>query len=296
MLQTKVRKLALLPAYNEEKTIARVVMLAQKHVDEVVVVDDGSKDMTALIAERVGAKVLSHKRNLGKGAAFSTGFRYARQSEADIVVTLDCDGQHDPNEIPSVMEPILKGEADVVIGSRRLSKNVPWHRRFGGRILDRATGVSASGSIVDAQSGFRAYSSKALEQVTAAESGMGVDSEVLLRVKEAGLRIREVPIKVSYVGSETSKHNPIYHALDVFFTIVKFMSIRHPFLFYGGFSAIMFVIAVVFGVQTLDYYAKWGRVVTNLALVSVAAGILAFVSFITGVILFTLITVIRENK
>ena len=286
----------MLPAYNEEKTIARVVMLAQKHVDEVVVVDDGSKDMTALIAERVGAKVLRHKRNLGKGSAFSTGFRYARQSEADVVVTLDSDGQHDPDEIPCVIEPILKGEADVVIGSRRFSKNVPWHRRFGGRILDRATGVSVSGSIVDAQSGFRAYSRRALEKVTAAESGMGVDSEVLLRVKEAGLTIREVPIKVSYVGDKTSKRNPIYHALDVFFSIIKFMSIRHPFLFYGGFSAVMFVVAIVFGVQTLNYYAKWGRIVTNLALISISAGILAFLSFFTGVMLFTLITVLREKR
>ena len=292
----KLRRLALLPAYDEEETIARVVLLAQKHVDEVVVVDDGSDDMTGLIAERVGAKVLSHKRNLGKGAAFSTGFRYARQSEADVVVTLDCDGQHNPDEIPSVVDPILKGEADIVIGSRRFSNGIPMYRRFGGRFLDHLTGVSVSGAVVDAQSGFRAYSRKALERLTTAESGMGVDSEILMRAKEANLQIIEVPTEVRYDGPKTSKHNPLYHALDVFFSVIKFVSIRHPLMFYGGLSIIMFGVAIVFGVQTLDYYARWGRVITNLALISVSAGILGFVSLTTAIILFSLVTVLRERR
>jgi hypothetical protein len=94
---------------------------------------------------------------------------------------------------------------------------------------------------------------------------------------------------------ETSTHNPVYHGLDVFFSVIKFTSIRHPLLFYGGFSAIMFLVASAFGIQTLDLYARWGRVVTNVALISIAAGITAFLSFFTGVILFTIITVLREK-
>jgi glycosyltransferase involved in cell wall biosynthesis len=287
---------AAIPAFNEERTIAKIVARASKHVQKVLVVDDGSQDDTALIAEKLGAIVIRHGRNLGKGAALRTCLNWARRERAEVLVTLDADGQHDPDEIPNLASPILSKEADVVIGNRRLSDEMPTLRRFGARILDRATGVKSKGIVMDAQSGYRAYSSTALERVTATEFGMGVDSEVLVRARDAGLRIIEIPITVKYKGLETSTHNPVYHALDVFFSVVKFISIRHPLLFYGGFSAIMFVVAIVFGVQTLDYYTRWGRVVTNLALISVSAGIMAFLSFFTGVILFTLITVVREKQ
>ncbi len=284
-----------IPAFNEEQTIAKVVARTFDHVEKVMVVDDGSGDDTALIAERLGAAVVKHERNLGKGAALRVCLDWAQRTGARALVTLDADGQHNPDEIPKLLKPILSGEADVVIGSRKGSEEMPTYRKLGARFLDHATGVKAAGAIVDAQSGFRAYSKAALELVTASEYGMGVDSEVIMRARDAGLRIVEVPVTATYKNAETSTHNPVYHAFDVFFSVVKFVSIRHPLLFYGGFSAIMFVVALVFGIQTLDYYAKWGRVVTNLALVSVAAGITAFLSFFTGVILFTLITVVREK-
>ncbi len=295
-MKAERRIVAGIPAFDEEKTIAKVVVRASKHVDKIVVVDDGSRDDTAPIAEKLGAVVLRHERNLGKGAAMRTCLDWARRNRADVLVTLDADGQQDPHEIPRVVEPILRGEADVVIGSRRLGKGIPAFRRFGGKMLDRVTGVKADGAVVDAQSGFRAYSKKALESVTAVEYGMGVDSEILMRAKNAGLRIVEVSTKVSYRGLETSTHNPVYHWLDVFFSIVKFISIRHPLASYGSFSALMFLVAVVFGIQTLDYYAKYGQVVTNLALISISSGILAFLSLFTAVILFTLITVLREKE
>jgi len=287
---------ACFPAYNEEKTIARVLVRAARHADGLLVIDDGSEDDTGAIAEKLGALVIRHTRNLGKGAALRDCFDWAEKNDVGILVTLDADGQHDPDAIPSVIAPILKGEADIVIGSRGRSRDMPAFRRLGAKILDRATGVKAGGVTVDSQSGFRAYSRKALERITAAEYGMGAESEVLMRAQDAGLRIVEVPVKVTYEGLDTSTHNPLYHALDVFFSVVKFVSIRHPLLFYGGFSAMMLLVAAVFGVQTLDYYSRWGRVVTNLALISVAAGILAFLSFFTGVILFTLITVMREKR
>ena len=286
--------LAGIPALNAEETIAKLVVHTMKWVDQVVVVDDGSIDDTSLIASKLGAEVIKHKRNLGKGAALRDLIKYARTANG-VLVTLDADGQHNPDDIPSLLKPILNGDADLAIASR-LPENVPKGRRIGGKILDHATSTVAGGDAVDSQSGFRAYSESALAHVSANEFGMGADAEILVKAKQAGLRVVQIPVTMTYTGLKTSTHNPMFHWLDVFFSLVKFVSIRHPLLFYGGFSAVMFLIATVFGVQTLDYYTRWGRVVTNLALVSVAAGILGFLSFFTGVILFTLITIVRDEQ
>jgi glycosyltransferase involved in cell wall biosynthesis len=286
-----------IPAFNEERSIAKVLIRAIEHADQVLVVDDGSVDDTALIAKSLGATVLKHEKNLGKGAAVRDCFDWAKKTGADILVTVDGDGQHDPSDIPKLVETLQSTGADVVIGSRTSRPaDMPRFRWLGERALDLATQVKVGERIVDAQSGFRAYSRKAIENLVAAEYGMGVDSEVIMRAHRSGMRIVEVPVTATYAELETSSHNPVMHALDVVFSLVKFISIRHPLLFYGTFSAIAFAVAIVFGYQTIGYYQRFGRVVTNLALVSVAAGILAFLALFTGIILFTLITVIREKR
>lgn len=285
-----------IPALNEERSIAKVVVRALRHADEVVVVDDGSKDDTALIAESLGAVLVKHDKNLGKGAAIRDCFEWAKRTGAHVLVTMDGDGQHDPSQVPSLVETLRATEADVVIGSRtQRPGDMPRYRWLGERALDLATQVRVGGRIVDAQSGFRAYSRKAIEGLVAAEFGMSVDSELIMRADQAGMKIVEVPITVDYARLKTSSRNPIYHGLDVIFSMVKFTSIRHPLLVYGGLSAVAFVISLIYGFMTLDYYQRWGRVITNLALISIASGILAFLALFTGIILFTLITVIREK-
>lgn len=287
---------AAIPAFNEERTIAKVVVRSFDHVGVVVVVDDGSQDDTAAIAERLGAVVVRHGKNLGKGAAVRDCFDWAKRNGADVLVTLDGDGQHDPSRIPELVGALQKSEADVVIGSRMSRpSDMPKTRWIGGRFLDRATQVKVGDRFIDAQSGFRAYSRKAIEALVAAEYGMGVDSEIVMRADKAGMCIIEVPVEVSYNGTKTSTHNPLMHTLDVMFSLVKFVSIRHPLFFYGGFALIFLANSLIFGFMTFDYYQKFGRVVTNLALVSIASGILGFLALFTGVILFTLITVIRER-
>jgi glycosyltransferase involved in cell wall biosynthesis len=285
-----------IPAFDEERTIAKVVVRAQRHADQVLVVDDGSKDDTALIAERLGAVVLKHDKNLGKGAAIRDCLQYAMRSGADVLVTIDGDGQHDASEIPMLVDTLTSGRADVSIGSRSAKPTgMPRYRWLGGRALDYAAGIKVGGQVIDSQSGFRAYSRRAIESLTAAEFGMSVDSELIKKADAAGMRIVQVPISVSYSG-KTSTRNPFLHWLEVLFGIVKYVSIRHPLLYYGGFSIISLIVAFVFGFMTLDYYQRWGRVITNLALVSVAAGILGFLALFTGIILFTLITVVRESS
>ena len=157
---------AAIPAHNEEKTIARVVLQAQLHVDKVVVCDDGSSDLTADIAERVGADLVRHEKTLGYGAAIQSLFKWAKRANADIMVTLDGDGQHNPNEIPVLAEPVLKGKADIVVGSRFLGdaekKNgMPKYRRLGIKVITKLTGAASDNRLSDAQSGFRVYGRKA---------------------------------------------------------------------------------------------------------------------------------------
>ena len=290
---------AAIPAYNEEKTIAKVVVRARKHVDRVVVVDDGSRDDTALIAEGLGAVVVRHERNLGYGAAIRSCFSAARELKADVLVTLDGDGQHDPNQIPSVTEPVTEGLADIVVGSRFLSErdkaDSPRYRQAGIRALTRLTETASHTQLTDAQSGFRAYSRRALEEITPTEQGMGASVEILMKAAEHDLRISEVAATAAYHGLKTSTHNPLYHGLDVIASVIKFTSIRHPLLFYGGLSAVALAISVGFGAWAIDIYAREGRLVTNIALVAVAFGFVGTLAFFAAVILFTLISVMREK-
>jgi len=290
-----VKVLVAIPAFNEEHSIAKVVIRAAKYADEVLVVDDGSRDDTATIAEHVGAVVLIHEKNQGKGAAVRDCFEYAKRSGADVLVTMDGDGQHDASDIPILVDALVTKGVDVVIGSRMdKPAEMSRFRWLGGRALDHATGIRVGDKLADSQSGFRAYSRRAIEVLTPSEFGMSVDSELIKKAEDNGLGIDFVPVTVSYLGKKSTT-NPLLHWLDVFFGIVKYVSIRHPLLFYGVFSIISLSISFIFGLMTLDYYQRWGRVITNLTLISVAAGIIGFLALFTGVILFTLITVVREN-
>jgi hypothetical protein len=186
-----------------------------------------------------------------------------------------------------------------VIGSRFLSSSdsteTPNYRKAGIRILTRFTEAASRAQFSDAQSGFRAYGQKAIEQIVPTEQGMGVSVEILMKATEQRLRVQEVPVSVRYGDVKTSTHRPLYHGLDVVASIIKFTSIRRPLQFYGGLAVAALMICIAFGIWTLDIYAKEGRIVTNIALVSIAAGLFSTLAFFTAVILFTLISVVRER-
>ena len=131
----------LIPAYNEERYIGSVVLKARRYAEAVIVVDDGSTDATAEIAEAAGAVVVRHAENRGKGAALNSGFRRARGLDPQALVVLDADGQHRPEEMGQVLSPILSGEADIVVGSRYLDRRsiVPRHRIWGHRVFTGLT-------------------------------------------------------------------------------------------------------------------------------------------------------------
>ncbi|NOZ76418.1 MAG: glycosyltransferase family 2 protein, partial [Euryarchaeota archaeon] len=203
-------KIAAIPAFNEELAIGSVVL--RKHVDKVIVIDDGSTDSTAEVARLAGAEVVSHGKNLGKGAAIRTAFEKAREYGADYLVLLDGDGQHSPDEIPGVLRPLEDGEGDVVIGSRFMDRKsrVPRYRRVGQEVLTAATNLASGKRLTDTQSGFRAFNRKAMETLEFSEAGIGIESEMQLSAEGTDLRFLEVPISCSYEG-ETSTYGPLYH-------------------------------------------------------------------------------------
>lgn len=287
--------LAGIPALDEEATIAKVVIGTRKHVDQVVVYDDGSKDMTSAIAQGLGAIVIRSERNLGKGEALHSIFRKAREMGADVLVTLDADCQHDPEEIPKLVSALMENGTDIVVGSRFISNasSIPAHRRHANRMLNVLTESSLDG-VTDTQSGFRAYGKQAIMALNPAERGMSVDSEILMAARDSGLRISEVPISVSYEG-RTSKHHPLYHGLDVFSSLIKLISIRHPLLFYAIPGAILFLVGIGLGSLALQSYSQHGYLPTNLTLVAFSVGLIGLLAAFTGIILFTITTVVRKQ-
>jgi glycosyltransferase involved in cell wall biosynthesis len=297
LMERKPLIIACIPAYNEEKTIAKIVLLTQKFTDKVVVCDDGSKDLTGEIARRLGADVLKHERNMGYGAAVASLFRRARELNADMVITLDADGQHDPEEIPNLIRPLLNGDADIVIGSRFMGKGeTPKYRLKGVRMITDLTDKITDLGLTDSQCGFRAYSRKALEIIFPSEMGMGVSTEILVKAAEANLRVKEVPISIRYKGLKTSTHNTVYHAIDVVASTIKHFSIRHPLLFYGIPALVFFIVGVCFGAWALHIYATEARLVTNITLIAIASILIAVIFITTAIILYTLVSIVKEQR
>ncbi len=210
-----------IPAYNESCVIGNVVQRARSFCSNVLVCDDGSTDDTSSEAAKNGATVLRHSSNHGKGAALRTLLKQAWKLAPEAIVTLDGDGQHDPSDIPRLVEPVLSGRADVVVGSRfHASNRIPSHRRVGNFILSLLTNWRAGTRLQDTQSGFRAYASGVLRDISIVENGMGVDSQILIQIARKGFRIQEKEVSVNYSG-DTSTFNPVSHMIRVIWSISR---------------------------------------------------------------------------
>jgi glycosyltransferase involved in cell wall biosynthesis len=214
-----------IPAYNEEATIGYVAIMCKKYADKVVVVNDGSKDHTLELARIADAEVVSHRINCGYGAAIKTCFEAAKIFDADIMITIDGDGQHNPDDIPTVVEEMLNSGSDIVIGSRFIGnnnyQNIPIYRKVGMKILDVSTMATSGLKLSDTQSGFRAYSRKAINSIELENEGMGAGSEILIKAGEKGLKVTEAPIRVRYNLLKTSSQNPVKHGFDVLNSIMN---------------------------------------------------------------------------
>ena len=296
--------IAAMPAYNEEQFIAKTILGAQKYVDTVLIVDDGSSDATIEIAKALGAMVIQHETNKGYGGALQTIFRTAEEQEADILIILDADGQHNPDDIPKFLNAFKSRECDLVIGSRFLDNAkdaIPSYRKVGMKVLDAATNLASSNNmpgVSDSQSGFRAYNKKAIKMLapTLSGNGMSAGSEILLHASEATLLICEVPIHVRYDLEETSSENPVKHGLMVLYNIIGFISFKRPLWFFGLPGTILTAGGFVVGLYALNELHKYGTFHYVMTILSILAMIFGMLLFTSGLILNSIVKLINMNK
>lgn len=286
-----------IPAYNEEKNIASIITKLEKIDVRIIVCNDGSSDLTGDIAQKMGAVVINHPKNLGYGGAIRSIFLKAKELDSEILVTFDADGQHRIEDIEKVVEPIKNEKADIVIGSRFLeeSSNIPSLRKKGIHILTSVTNKAGELNITDSQSGLRAYNSKVLKEITPSDTGMGVSTEILIKSGKKKFRIVEVPIKILYEG-ETSTHHPVSHGVSVLMSTMKFTSIEHPLKFYGIPGFILLGIGFFFSVWTIQVFSETRQIITNLALFGIASLLLGTMLIITSILLYSLVSVVRERQ
>lgn len=290
-------KLACIPALNAEETIGKVVKDCLLYVDEVIVCDDGSTDNTAQEAEKNGALVVKHEKNYGYGAALITLFDKAREKDPEVVVTLDADGQHIPDFIPQLIAPLSYQGTDVVIGSRFLKNDskTPRYRKTGIKIITSATNLDRRLKLTDAQSGFRAYSNKAVQVIYPTEYGMAASTEILTKVANNGLKIVEVPIVISY-DATASKQKALPHGILVLMNVLKYASIKHPIPSYGLPGIALVIIGTILGIQFFDVYFNQSVVLIGTLLGSVITFLAGTILLTTAIILFSMANIIRDNK
>ena len=291
--------LAAIPAFNEQKTIGSVVLTARRHASKVIVIDDGSADETAWVAEQAGATVIQHSSNRGYGASLRSCFDYARNNGYDILVILDADGQHRPEMIPQVIAPITEGKADVSIGSRFLdargSKSIPRYRKLGIGVITRLTnmGTHNNQKINDAQSGFRAYSRAAITSIDPVESDMGASAEILWEADRKGLSIVEVPIEVDASLARQTR-GPVSHGLSVVGSMIRYVETKHALLVFAVPGIILFLLGLGLGFFVVDSYYRTTQLAVGLALVTVLVTVAGLLLTFTGLILHAVINANRR--
>lgn len=193
-----MKKILILPVYNESRYLASLIQQAKAFVDEVVVVDDGSKDNSAELARQAGAITLRHIINLGKAAALKTGAEAALRLHADIVIFMDSDGQHLPKDLPRFIEPIEKEGMDIVIGCREGGNKMPFVRHLGNRMLEMATIILFRIDIKDIQSGYRAFRASVYDRLSWKAQNYHADAEMTIRAGKYHLKYKQISIDTIY--------------------------------------------------------------------------------------------------
>ncbi len=286
--------LAAMPAYNEGAYIGSIVLEARQYANEVIVVDDGSTDHTSRIAILAGANVVRHEENRGYGAAVQSILALAKKKSPDILVLLDADSQHNPEEMPSLIKAISEG-FDLVIGSRKMRKsNIPRHRQIGQKVISYLTRILSGRRLLDTESGFRAFSRRAIAALELKEKGMAISAETISEATKKGLRVKEVPISAIYT-KDGSTLNPIRHGFQVLNRILAMISERRPLLFFGLCGSISIVFGLVAGIMVVQILFASHVLNTGTALISMLLITIGVLSIFTGIILNVLVKRISNS-
>jgi glycosyltransferase involved in cell wall biosynthesis len=278
-------RVALIPAYNEERFIGSVVLQTRRYVDHVVVIDDGSSDATEMIARAAGAEVLKLPGNVGKAEAVTQGLSYLRRLKPTAVVMLDGDGQHSPRDIPLLLAPIESGAADIVIGSRfkEVRSQIPRWRVLGQHTLTVATNVTSGVYTTDSQSGFRAFHPDTLPVLAFTARGFSIESEMQFIARENQLRVQEVPIAVVY--AEPAKRNPVLHGMQVLNGILRLVGQTRPLFFFGLPGLIGLLAGLLLGGWVVHIYQLTRQLAIGYTLLAVLLCIVGTIGVATGIIL-----------
>lgn len=288
--------IAIIAAYNEDRFIGSVVLKTRRYVDQVLVVDDGSADDTARTAEAAGATVIRHDDNKGKAEAINTGLKRARELGARIVVLIDADGQHSPDEIPALIAPVQSGQADIVVGSRFLGvrSRIPRWRILGQHALTVATNIASGVVLTDSQSGFRAISGSALDALKfRPQGGFSIESEMQFLVQQHRLKVEEIPVRMVY--SEPAKRNPLSHGMQVLNGIIALVSQHRPLFFFGTPGALAILLGLILGVIVVQRYEAYQTLAVGYALISINLFIVGVQTLFTGIILHSIRAFLAED-
>lgn len=285
-----------IPAFNEERFIGSVVLKTRQIADVVIVVDDGSRDATAELAEAAGAIVIRHEGNKGKGVALNTGFLKAREYDPDVVITIDGDWQHLPEEMAMVAAPVLSGDADIVVGSRYLenTSDVPVQRVIGHWGFTSLTNIVSGVSLTDSQSGYRAFSPDALSALSFSSNSFSVESEMQFLAKDHQLKVVEVPITIRYV--DKPKRNVLSHGLVVLNGILRLVAQHRPLLFFALPGTLTLLLGLGLGLWVINQYALYENLAVGTALIVVILLLSGMFLLFTGIVLHSLRVMVMELK
>jgi glycosyltransferase involved in cell wall biosynthesis len=274
-----------IPAFNEDRFIGSLVLKLRACGKSVLVVDDGSTDATAAVAEAAGAAVVRHDINKGKMSAVQTIFHEARRMNADVLVLLDGDSQHDPSEVDQLAAAILDSGADMVVGSRfaGIRSRIPRWRVVGQHALTFATNIGSGVALTDTESGYRAFSRRAIEQMRFKGSGFALEPATQFQAKQHGWKVLEVPISVHY--ELPMKRNPVWHGMGQLDAIFRLVAEHRPLLFFGVPGLLLLLLGLLLGVQVTRIYQETLQLAVGYALITVLLAVVGLLTTFTGIVL-----------